>query len=333
MSRFIDRYRFKGDMESVHAAVTAILSELKLDTSDSTEAKVRGTARLFQVRDQNTVPTEEEEDLTEEERAAADPGNVTAEVDLTMLSETRTQARVTVGIVGGRTDMTPRCVNIASKITSHIAENYPLEVPQARPTELPPPPKTKINPFFLGLVAVVLLVAAGGMVFVQQFMTPDRVYAKETKATKKKQRMKNEGGQGGRGAPKEGAEGKGTAPADKPQILIALTPAPIASRDCVMELDLAKPSSLPLLYMDTDVEFLSLASTVIYTKSIKLNLRNDPLRSKYKGNVKIPSIPCDIISGAVISDVPECEIRDKPVAFCRTLVKADPRSPFPVRRF
>ena len=80
MSRFIDRYRFKGDMESVHAAVITILSELKLDTSDSTEAKIKGTARLFQVRDQNTIPTEEEEDLTEEERAAADPGNVTVSI-------------------------------------------------------------------------------------------------------------------------------------------------------------------------------------------------------------------------------------------------------------
>ena len=57
---------------------------------------------------------------------------------------------------------------------------------------------------------------------------------------------------------------------------MALTPRPATSSDCVMELELGKPSSLPLLYMTADIELLSAASSVMFVQTIKLNLRDDP---------------------------------------------------------
>ncbi|MGB1005777.1 MAG: hypothetical protein ACPGVX_01285 [Thalassobaculaceae bacterium] len=333
MSRFIDRYRFKGDLESVYGAFAEILTKLGMDTSESTETKLKGGVPLRLLRTQEAENSGDAQD-SNAENVSDEPGQVSAEIDLTMLSETRTQARVAIGITGARqSDMTPRCVSIAGRITDHITENYPLEVPQARATELPPPTKSRLNVFTMIMTLVVFALAGTGMYFVYQFMTPDRVYVEETTSSSKKQRMKNKDGAGGRGAPKEDAEGEGTAPADKPQILMALTPRPATSSDCVMELELGKPSSLPLLYMTADIEFLSAASSVMFVQTIKLNLRDDSLRSKYKYNLKIPQIPCKNISRAVVSDVPECEIRDQSVGFCRTLVKADPRSAFPIRRF
>lgn len=333
MSRFIDRYRFKGDLESVRGAFEEILTGLGMDTSESTETKLKGVVPLRLLKTYEAGLTDDAPDA-DAANVSDEPGQVSAEVDLTMLSETRTQARVAVSITGARqSDMTPRCVSVAARITDHITESYPLEVPQARATELPPPTKARLNVFTMVMIAAVFAIAGTGMYFVYQFMTPDRVYGEETTASNKEQRMKNKDGAEGRGAPKEDAEGEGTAPADKPQILMALTPRRTASRDCVMELELGKPSSLPLLFMTAEIEFLSVNSSVISMKVMKFNLRDDSLRSKYKYSLKIPQIACKDISRAVVRDVPDCEVRDKSVGFCRTLVKADPRSAFPIRRF
>ena len=99
-----------------------------------------------------------------------------------MLSETRTQARVVIGITALDSDMTPRCVSIAGRITDHITENYRWKFPR-RATELPPPTKSA-NVFTMIMTLVVFALAGTQMYFVYQFMTPDCVVKETTSSSK-----------------------------------------------------------------------------------------------------------------------------------------------------
>lgn len=337
MSKFLDRYRFNGDMVSVHASATEILGAMSVNVGETAENKIVGTAQLRALTDPKEVANRASSAENQEAKEAdAEPGNVTIEIDFTMLSESKTQARITVTILGGRqTDMTPRCHTIGMGIVEHIDQTYSLEVAQARPTELPPETKQRISLPFLIAVVVVLLIASAGIYTVYNFLTPDRTYEKATKASKKKQRMENKGSeQTSSGPPQENdSENAGKQKAPKPAIMLALSLGPVSPRGCVLELELSKPSSLPLLLLHADVDFVGMGSTVLVTKNLKLDLNADPMRSKYSGDLALPNIPCNVVSEAIIADVTACQVRDKPSAFCRKMVKEDPRSKFPIRRF
>ena len=157
MSKFLDRYRFNGDMVSVHASATEILGAMSVNVGETAENKIVGTAQLRALTDPKEVANRAASAENQEAKEAdAEPGNVTIEIDFTMLSESKTQARITVTILGGRqTDMTPRCHTIGMGIVEHIDQTYSLEVAQARATELPPETKQRISlPFLLSLIHI-----------------------------------------------------------------------------------------------------------------------------------------------------------------------------------
>ena len=214
-------------------------------------------------------------------------------------------------------------------------EKYPLELAQARQTELPPETKQRISlPFLIATIAL-LVIAGVGIYTVYTFLTPDRKFEKATVENKKKQRMDNsESNQSPSGPPKpNNSETAGKQKAPKPAIRLALAFGPVSPLGCIFELELSKPASLPLLRLHADMEFIGMGETVITSKTLKLDLNSDPMRSKYSGQLALLEIPCNVVSQAIIADVTACQVRDKPTSFCRKLVKDDPRSKFPIRRF
>lgn len=335
MSKFLDRFRFNGDMESVHAASIEILTTIGAPTSETTEIRISAATLLRNIKDPKAIKTaaNDQEKAKDEDE---EPGSITIELDFTMLSETKTQARITINIVGGPTpDMTPRCNAIAQTIIDHIHEKYPLELAQARQTELPPETKQRISlPFLIATIAL-LVIAGVGIYTVYTFLTPDRKFEKATVENKKKQRMDNsESNQSPSGPPKpNNSETAGKQKAPKPAIRLALAFGPVSPLGCIFELELSKPASLPLLRLHADMEFIGMGETVITSKTLKLDLNSDPMRSKYSGQLALLEIPCNVVSQAIIADVTACQVRDKPTSFCRKLVKDDPRSKFPIRRF
>ena len=55
MSKFLDRYRFNGDMVSVHASATEILGAMSVNVGETAENKIVGTAQLRALTDPKEV--------------------------------------------------------------------------------------------------------------------------------------------------------------------------------------------------------------------------------------------------------------------------------------
>ena len=179
--------------------------------------------------------------------------------------------------------MAPRCVSIAGRITDHITENYPLEVPQARATELPPPTKSRFahhdndpRRFRPRRHRDVRLSVHD---------TRPRLRVEETTSSSK-QRMKTKTARKV-ACPERGRRGRRHTPADKSQILMALTPRPATSSDCVWSWNWAT-IVLPLLYMTADIEFERLPRSCLCKPSSSTCAMILTQQNKY--NLKIPQI-------------------------------------------